>query len=119
VDMGGDFAWLSLLQRRADYARRAASTAHTPGIAKAFEELAELYDGIAGRAEAQPERSAMRPGISRSDAMSDLVKLLQSRSHQFLREARGMTDQKHAEELKFLAGAFGAEAARLKNDSMR
>jgi hypothetical protein len=47
------FGWLSQLQKRADYARKSALGARTATIAKELAELAALYDGVAGRAEAE------------------------------------------------------------------
>jgi hypothetical protein len=115
-----DFAWLSLVQRRADYARNAVKNARSPAIAKEFEELAAVYDGILGRAEAEARvAQGAKNSISRSDPRSDLIRYLNGRSHQFLMDARSAKDRKRSDDLKFLAGAFGAEAARLKNDGMR
>ncbi len=33
MEAGINFGWMSLLQRRADYARKTAASARTPGIA--------------------------------------------------------------------------------------
>ena len=121
MDTSGDFAWLSLLQRRADYARKVASGARTPSIAKELSELASLYDDIAGRAEveaANPNQAMDRRG-TRGNAQDELIHYLQSRSHDFLAKARTLSDKARAEELKYLAGVYGAEAARLKTDRMR
>ncbi len=114
-----DFGWLSLLQRRADFVRKAAAGARSPGVAKEFEELAQLYDGIAGRAEAEAARQAGDKVAWRADPKSTLIKHLLSRSHEFLSQARTVKDKARAEELKYLSGAYGAEAARIKNDGVR
>jgi len=114
-----DFGWLSLLQRRADFIRRSAAGARSPGIAKEFEELAALYDGVAGRAEAEAARQAGDKAAWRSDPKSTLIKHLLSRSHDFLSQARNTKDKARAEELKYLSGAYGAEASRIKNDGIR
>jgi hypothetical protein len=122
MDTTGDFAWLSLLQRRADYARKAATGARTPNIAKELSELAALYDDIAGRAEVEAARPAVGGidrRVARGNAQDELVRHLLSRSHDFLAKARSLTDKGRAEELKYLAGVYGAEAARLKTDRMR
>jgi hypothetical protein len=118
MDTSGDFAWLSLLQRRADYARKVASGARTPSIAKELSELAALYDDIAGRAEVDAASAADRRG-TRGNAQDELIHHLLSRSHDFLAKARTLSDKARAEELKYLAGVYGAEAARLKTDRMR
>jgi hypothetical protein len=122
MDATGDFAWLSLLQRRADYARKAAIGARTPNIAKELSELAALYDDIAGRAEVESARPAVGGidrRVARGNVQDELVRHLLSRSHDFLAKARTLTDKGRAEELKYLAGVYGAEAARLKTDRMR
>jgi hypothetical protein len=118
MEQGGDFAWLSLLQRRAEYARKAAASARSEAVAKEFTELAALYDGIAGRAQAETPPEAKQIG-SREDSRIDLIKHLQLRAHRFMLDARGVSDRKRADELRYLSGAFGAEAVRLKNDNMR
>ena len=114
----GDFAWLSLLQRRAEYARKAAANARSTAVAKEFGDLASLYDGIAGRADVATPPEARQIG-SRKDPKGELIKHLQGRAHQLLMEARTVTDRRRADDLKYLSGAYGAEAARLKNDTMR
>ena len=118
MDARGDFAWLSLLQRRAEYARKAAASARSEAVAKEFAELAALYDGIAGRTQAETPSEAKQIG-KHEDAKTDLIKHLQARAHRFMLEARGVNDRKRADDLKYLSGAFGAEAVRLKNDNMR
>jgi hypothetical protein len=122
MDTSGDFAWLSLLQRRADYTRKVATSARTPNLAKELSELAALYDEVAGRAEVEADRPAVG-GIdrraARGNAQDELVRHLLSRSHDFLSKARTLTDKGRAEEFKYLAGVYGAEAARLKTDRMR
>ncbi len=100
----GDFGWLSILQKRADFARKSAASARSPDVAQEFEELAALYQEAMDAQSTPPEQ-----------AKDDIIRHLQSRSSQFLMEARGLADQGRADKLKFLAGAFGAEAARLKN----
>jgi hypothetical protein len=121
MDTTGDFAWLSLLQRRADYTRKAATGARTPNLAKELGELAALYDDIAGRAEV--EAAQVSPAIDRrtmrGNVKDELIRHLLSRSHDFLAKARTLGDKARAEELKYLAGVYGAEAARLKTDRMR
>jgi predicted kinase len=102
---------MSLLQRRADFARKAAEGARSPTVAHEFEELAAVYNGAMEAKHTQPE-----------DAKSDILRHLHLRANQFLTEARGLTsrsDSARADELKYLAGAFGAEASRLKNDAVR
>ena len=118
MEAAGDFAWLSVLQRRAEYARKAAAGARSAAVAKEFEELAALYDGIAGRADAATPPEARQIG-SRKDPKGGLIKHLQSRAHELMMEARTVTDRRKADDLKYLSGAYGAEAARLKNDNMR
>jgi hypothetical protein len=114
-----EFAWLSLLQRRAEYARKSAASARSTAVAKEFEELALLYDGIAGREQAKDRPApGARSAIARGDPKSELIKHLQSRSHQLMMDARTVTDRKRADDLKYLAGAYGAEAVRVKNDGM-
>lgn len=111
MESGGEFAWMSLLQRRADFARKSAAAARTPSIAREFEELAALYN------EAMEARHTLP-----SDAKDEIIRHLQTRAGQFLSEARDLTsrsDSKRADELKYLAGALGAEASRLKNDGTR
>jgi hypothetical protein len=108
MESGGEFQWMSLLQRRADFARKSAAGARTPNIAREFEELAAIYS------EAMEARHTLP-----SDAKDEIVRYLYARANQFLGEARSLTsrsDAARADELKFLAGAFGAEASRLKND---
>lgn len=114
----GDFAWLSLLQRRAEFARKSAGGARSPAVAKELNQLAQLYDAIAGRAEAAMSPEARQIG-GRSDPKGDLIKHLQARANQLMMEARTVSDRKRADELKYLSGAYGAEAVRLKNDGMR
>jgi hypothetical protein len=109
-----DFAWLSQLQKRADYARKSAQGARTVGIAKALAELAALYDGVAGRAEVEVGRHATDKKRAPPGDKDGLIRHLMSRSHELLVHARNLSDQKHADELKYLAGVYGAEAARLK-----
>jgi hypothetical protein len=116
MDPSVDFGWLSLVQRRADYVRKSVTKARSPGVAKEFEDLAALYDDVL---EGQGRLPARVRGISRTDPKSDLIRYLQARASQFLMDARNLSDPARADELKFLAGAFGAEAARLKNDTVR
>jgi hypothetical protein len=119
METAGDFAWLSLLQRRADYARKSAAGARTPGIAKELGELgelAELYDGVSGRAEAEAPANDKRALPRDKDG---LVQRLMSRSHELLAQARNLSEKNRADELKYLAGVYGAEAARLKTDGLR
>ena len=109
------FGWLSQLQKRADYARKSALAARTASIAKELAELAALYDGVAGRAEAEAggaltDQRRVPPPADRDG----LVRHLMSRSYELLSEARHLGDLKRADELKHLAGVYGAEAARLK-----
>lgn len=119
MDEGVDFAWLSLLQKRADYARKAAASARTEFLAEELQEMAAFYDGIAGRAEANAARAALDKSVVRSDPKVALIKHLQTKSHEFLSKARTVKDKKRADELKYLSGAYGAEAARVKNDGLR
>jgi hypothetical protein len=117
-----DFAWLSQLQRRADYARKSALGARTPAIARELAELAALYDSVAGRTEVEAEREASRKGAALlrvDEGKDDLIRHLMSRAAGLLVEARNQSDEKRADELKYLAGVYGAEAARLKTNSMR
>jgi hypothetical protein len=114
----GDFAWLSLLQRRAEFARKSAAGARSAAVAKELNALAQLYDAIAGRADAAVSPAARQIG-SKNDPKGDLIKHLQARANQLLMEARTVTDRKRSDELKYLSGAYGAEAVRLKNDNMR
>ena len=118
--MGSDseFAWLSLLQRRAEFARKSAASARSDAVAKEFNALAALYDAIAGRADASASPEARVIG-SRHDPKGDLIKHLQSRASELMMQARTVTDRKKADDLKYLSGAYGAEAARLKNDGIR
>jgi hypothetical protein len=41
-----------------------------------------------------------------------------SRSSKLLEQAKNLSDPKRADELMYLAGVYGAEAARLKTDSI-
>jgi hypothetical protein len=118
MESAGDFAWLSVLQRRAEYARKAAAGARSAAVAKEFEALAALYDGVAGRTDPLTPPEA-RQIAGRKDPRGELIKRLQSRAHELLMEARTVTDRRRSDDLKYLSGAFGAEAARLKNDNMR
>ncbi|HWG80382.1 MAG TPA: hypothetical protein VN681_11440 [Stellaceae bacterium] len=105
---GGDFGWISLLQVRADFARKAAANARTPEIGKEFEDLAALYQEMmdhAGSGDA-------------AEAKGELLRYLQSRAAHFLREARDLTG-KAGDDLKYLAGVFGAEASRVQNHAVR
>jgi hypothetical protein len=112
-----DFVWLSLLQRRAALARRSALAAPTPNIAKELAELAALYEGFACRAEAEAEHQVKAIGqVLPSDGKSDPVRDLMSRSNKLLEQAKNVSDPRRADELKYLAGVYGAEAARLKTD---
>ena len=109
------FGWLSQLQKRADYARKSALGARTSTIAKELAELAALYDGVAGRAEAEAEGAATeRRRVAPSADKDGLIRRLMSRSHELLSQARHLSDRNRADELKYLAGVYGAEAARLK-----
>ena len=119
MDASEYFGWLSLLQRRADYARKAAGEARTPAIAEELKELASLYDDTAGRVEEDAARAPKDRRIAREDSRNELVTYLQSRSHAFLSQARGLVDLKRADELKHIAGIYGAEAARLKSGEVR
>jgi hypothetical protein len=114
MQAGVDFVWMSLLQRRADYARKTAASARTPGITKEFEELAVLYETLM---EGQTPPGTKTFG--QADPKSGLIQHLQSRASQLLMDARGVTDKARADELHYLAGVFGAEAARIKNDGVR
>ncbi len=109
-----DFAWLSQLQKRADYARKSAQGARTDRIAQELAELAALYDGVAGRAEAELDRVATDKKRAPPSDKDGLIRHLMSRSHELLGKARNLSDKKLADELKYLAGVYGAEAARLK-----
>jgi hypothetical protein len=111
MEDGVDFAMMSLLQRRADYARKSATSARTPEIAKEFEELAGLYEALM-----EGEVPASAKAIARAELKSGLIQHLQARSGQLLMDARGTSDKKRADDLRYLAGVYGAEAARLKND---
>lgn len=105
-----DFGWLSLLQRRADYARKAASAARSPEIAKELKDLAAVYE------------EAMEHGASAAtsaEAKSQIVRHLQGRANEFLMEARKMNGKARGDDFKYLAGLFGAEAARVKSDAVR
>jgi putative protein kinase ArgK-like GTPase of G3E family len=113
-----DFALFSLLQKRVEFARKSAASARSETVAKEFEGMADLYEEVLGRAGASAAAPA-KPSVSRSDPKSDLVRILQSRAAEFLTKARTVTDKLRADELKYLAGAYGAEAARLKNEGMR
>jgi hypothetical protein len=111
MEQADAFAWLSLLQRRADYARKAASGARSPDIAHEFEELAALYTEAMEAKHTPP-----------AEAKDEIVKHLQHRASQFLTDARALTtksEARRADDLKYLAGVFGAEASRLKNDAAR
>ncbi len=113
MEAGVDGGWMSLLQRRADYARRTAASARTPSIAKEFEELVALYDTL---------MEGLIPGaksFAQGDPKSGLIRYLQARASQFLMDARTIGDKTRADELRYLAGVMGAEAARFKNDSVR
>lgn len=114
----GNFGWLSLLQRRAEYARKAAAGARSAAVTKEFEDLAALYDGIAGRTDTATAPEA-RQIAGRKDPRGELIKHLQSRAHLLMMEARTVTDRRRSDDLRYLSGAYGAEAARLKNDTMR
>ncbi|HUH83941.1 MAG TPA: hypothetical protein VLX85_04995 [Stellaceae bacterium] len=118
MNFESNFAWLSLLQRRAEYARKAAAGARSAAVAHEFEALALLYDGIAGRVDTATPAEA-RQIAGRKDPRGELIKHLQSRAHELMMEARTATDRQRADDLKYLVGAYGAEAARLKNDNMR
>ncbi len=109
-----DFGWISLLQRRADYARKSVSSARTPEIAKEFEELAALYEALM-----EGEVPATAKAIARAEPKTGLIQHLQARGNQLLMDARGVVDKKRADDLRYLAGVYGAEAARLKNDGVR
>ena len=105
---GGEFGWISLLQVRADFARKTAAHARTPEIAKEFEDLAALYQEMmehAGSGDA-------------AEAKGELLRYLHSRAAHFLREARDITG-KAGDDLKYLAAAFGAEASRVQNHLVR
>jgi hypothetical protein len=110
MEDGVDFALMSLLQRRADYARKSVSTARTPEIAKEFEQLAALYETLM-----EGEVPATAKAIARAEIKTGLIQHLQTRSGQLLMDARGIADPKRADDLRYLAGVYGAEAARLKN----
>lgn len=114
MEAGEDFGWISLLQRHADYARKSAAAARTPEIAKEFEELTALYEALM-----EGEVPATAKAIARGEARSGLVQHLQARSSQLMMEARASADKKRADELRYLAGVYGAEASRLKNDGVR
>lgn len=114
MEAGVDFGWMSLLQRRADYARKAAGSARTPDIAKEFEELAALYDQLM---EGQIPTGVK--SFSPTDPKGGLIRHLQARASQLMMDARATTDKRRADDLHYLSGVFGAEAARFKNDSVR
>jgi len=118
MNFESNFAWLSLLQRRADYARKAAAGARSAAVAQELEELALLYDGIAGRVDA-PTPPVARQIAGRKDPKGELIKHLQSRARELMMDGRTAGDRQRADDLKYLAGAYGAEAARLKNDNVR
>jgi hypothetical protein len=112
-----NIVWVSLLQRRVSLARRSALAAPTPHIAKELAELAALYEGVAGRAEAEAEHHVTAiPRMLPGDCKSDLVRVLMSRSNKLIEQANNLSDPRRADELKYLAGVYGAEAARLKTD---
>jgi hypothetical protein len=111
VEQAESFGWVSMLQRRADYARKAAASARSPNVAHEFEELAALYQEAMEAQHTPP-----------AEARDEIVRHLHLRANNFLTEARRLTaksEAKRADDLKFLAGAFGAEASRLKNDASR
>jgi hypothetical protein len=114
MEAGVDLGWMSLLQRRADYARKTATSARTPGIAKEFEELAALYDTLM-----EGGVPAGATTFGEADPKTGLIRHLQARASRFLMDARAISDKIRADELRYLAGVFGAEAARLKNDGVR
>lgn len=108
-----DFGWVSLLQKRADYARKSAASARTPEIAKEFEDLAGLYETL---------MEGQIPGSKyfiQVDPKIGLLRHLQARANQLLGDARTLADRGRADDLRYLAGVYGAEAARLKNDGVR
>jgi ElaB/YqjD/DUF883 family membrane-anchored ribosome-binding protein len=105
---GEDFGWVSLLQVRADYAQKAAANARTPEIAKEFEELAAVY----------LEMMEHAASGNAAEAKDELLRHLQGRAHHFLMEARNRTG-KVGDDLKYLAGVFGAEASRVQNHAVR
>jgi hypothetical protein len=105
-----DFAWVSLLQRRADYARKSAESARTPEIANEFEQLAALYLALMNG-----EVPGNAKAIARGEPKSGLIQYLQTRGHQLLMDARSIADKKRADDIRYLAGVYGAEASRLKN----
>jgi len=105
---GGDFGWVSLLQVRADYVRKAATNARTPNIGKEFEELASVYQEMMDHADTSDA----------AEAKGKLTRYLLSRAAHFLREARSLTG-KAGDDLKYLAGVFGAEASRVQNHLVR
>lgn len=114
MDTGIDFGWMSLLQKRTDYVRKMVTTARTPEIAKEFEELAELYQTLM---DGQTPMLAkyflqMEPKIA-------LLHHLQARASQLLADAREIADKGWADDLRYLAGVYGAEAARFKNGGVR
>jgi hypothetical protein len=95
--------------------------ARTPAIARELAELAALYDSVAGRTKAEAERHASgkrRPLVRGSEGKDGLIRHLMSRAAELLVEARNLGDEKRADELKYLAGVYGAEAVRLKTNSM-
>jgi len=105
--------WVAVLRRRAEQMRKSAETARTPFIAEELGELAQIYDDAAIRAETQPPLPIaphMRP-----DPRAEMIQYVQHRAHLYLVQSR--TNLRQAEELKFLSGAFGAEAARLRPTS--
>jgi len=109
-----DFAWISLLQRRADYARKTAASAPRPAVAKELEELAALYDALM-----EGKIPAGAKSITSVDPKGGLIRHLQARANQYLMDARTISNKACADDLRYLAGVFGAEAARLKNDGVR
>lgn len=114
MEAGVDFAWMSLLQRHADYARKAVAAARSPEIAKEFEELAALYEALM-----EGEVPGTAKAIARSEPKDGLIRHLQARASQLLMDARSIADKKRADDLRYIAGVYGAEAARLKNDGVR
>jgi hypothetical protein len=115
MEAAEDFGWISLLQRHADYARKSAAAARTPEIAKEFEELTALYEALM-----EGEVPAGAKAIARgAEPRTGLIQHLQARGNQLLMEARATADKKRADDLRYLAGVYGAEASRVKNDGVR
>jgi hypothetical protein len=109
-----DFGWVSLLQKRADYARKSAASARSQFSAKELEDLAAVYATLM-----EGKIPTGAKSITLGNPRSGLIRHLQTRASQYLMDARTIKDKARADDLRYLAGVFGAEAVRLKNDSVR